>query len=70
MVHLPSNVANLSELERNKLASLFKVKNFSDGKIIITQGEEGSEFFIIKSVSSLLKRMNINYCVGECGGDS
>jgi CRP-like cAMP-binding protein len=42
-------LAKLSELERNKLASVLTVKQYKDGDNIVTQGQEGTDFFIIKT---------------------
>ena len=43
-------LSNLNESERVRLVDALKVVRYSDGKVIIKQGEPGEDFFIIKQV--------------------
>jgi cAMP-dependent protein kinase regulator len=44
-----SLLAELMPFERFRLAEAMQVKNYEDGSAIVTEGEPGSEFFIIQS---------------------
>jgi len=44
-----SLLAELMPFERFRLAEAMRVKNYEDGDAIVTEGEPGSEFFIIQS---------------------
>lgn len=49
----------LNDNEREKLADCFTKKIFNDGESIITQGEEGDKFYILKEGNATVLKDNV-----------
>ncbi|KAJ0410103.1 hypothetical protein ATCC90586_001588 [Pythium insidiosum] len=47
---------NLSQYEKEKLFSALTPRTFRDGEYVITEGDKGTTFYIIKSGSALVKK--------------
>jgi cAMP-dependent protein kinase regulator len=54
-----SILQELNDNEREKLADCFTKKIFNDGESIITQGEEGDKFYILKEGNATVLKDNV-----------
>jgi len=54
-----SILQELNDNEREKLADCFIKKIFNDGESIITQGEEGDKFYILKEGNATVLKDNV-----------
>jgi len=54
-----SILQELNDNEREKLADCFTKKIFNDGEAIITQGEEGDKFYILKEGNATVLKDNV-----------
>ena len=58
--------ARLTDKERAILGGALSEKVFADGKRIVTEGEDGREFFIIKEVKTAYTAPTLNACCLLC----
>jgi len=65
-------LASMDAYERSQLADALKVENFSDGAIIVTQGEVGQKFYILEegqAVATKEKSEVMSYSAGDYFGE-
>ena len=55
LLHIP--LAKLTDPERESLAKALVVRTFQDSQRIVSQGEQGNEFFIIKEGTARVTRL-------------
>lgn len=60
-------MAEIDRYERMTLADALEAANFKDGEVIVKQGDEGSEFFIIMSGDVVVTQTNEAGETGEVG---